>query len=44
MGGGLYGNSSGREWEVEVVANGAQDTGASLALEPKQCIVWVPSS
>ena len=28
MGGGLYGDASGREWEVEVVANstGAQTT------------------
>ena len=26
MGGGLYGDASRREWEVEVVANGAQTT------------------
>ena len=29
MGGGLYGDASGREWEAEVVANGARDAGAS---------------
>ena len=36
MGGGLYGDASRREWEVEVVANstGARDAGASRALGP----------
>ena len=35
MGGGLYGEASGREWEVEVGTNstGAQNASAS----------WVPS-
>ena len=46
VGGGLYGDASGREWEAEVVANstGARDTGASRALGPKRRVVWVLSS